>query len=235
VAIDIETYDSPGWWLRRCQIKLTERQKRIEPLFARYEGNAPLPPALRDAPETAQKFHRTARTNLAEMIVKAVSYKTKVSCIQTARDSGETGDADAWEEWRRAGMQVEGPSIVRNMLIAGDGYSIVGMHKGKPAATSEDPRQVVTIHDPVRQSVIRAAAKFFVDDDAARAYAYLYRHGRLWVAAKQGTAGARRAPRGRFDSSWMWSDDHGGEAGQALPAGFEDAMVVTRFSRRGAT
>jgi len=229
VPIDVETYDSPGWWLRRLQRKLIDRQDRLDKLFARYEGNAPLPESLRDAPETARKFHKTARTNLAEMVVKGVVYKTNAVSIQTSRDNGETGDAKAWEAWRKAGMLVEGPSIVRNMLIAGDGYSIAALHDGKPAATSEDPRQVVTIHDPVRQSVIRAAGKFFVDDDLAESYAYLYRPGRVWVAVKRGTRGARRAPRGRFDRSWEWSDQHGGEEGQALPAGFEDQMVVTRY------
>lgn len=229
MAIDVDTYDSPGWWLRRCQVKQFDRQKRLDALFARYEGNTPLPDSLSDAPDTAKKFYKTARTNLAEMVVKAVTYKVKPVSIQTSNDNGETGDAKAWEAWRKAGMLVESPSIVRNMLVSGDGYSIVAMHDGKPAATSEDPRQVVTIHDPVRQAVTRAAAKFFVDDDRAVAYAYLYRPGRVWVAVKRGTKGARRAPRGRFSSAWDWSEDHGGEAGQALPEGFEDAMVVTRY------
>jgi hypothetical protein len=229
VPIDVKTYDSPGWWLLRCQRKLIDRQQRLDGLFARYEGNAPLPASLADAPETAKKFHKTARTNLAEMVVKAVTYKTKPVSIQTSQNDGETGDEKAWAEWRKAGMLVEGPSIVRNMVVAGDGYSIAAMHDGKPAATSEDPRQVVTIHDPVRQSVIRASGKFFVDDDLAEAYAYLYRPGRVWVAVKRGTPGARRAPRSRFDGSWDWSEDHGGEEGQALPAGFENTMVVTRY------
>lgn len=229
MAIDVETYDSPGWWLRRCQRKLTARQERLDGLFARYEGNTPLPASLREAPDTAKKFHKTARTNLAEMVVKNVTYKTKPVSIQTPNDNGETGDAQAWEAWRRAGMLVEGPSIVRNMIVAGDGYSLVSMHKEKPAATSEDPRQVVTIHDPVRQSEIRAGAKFFVDDDLAIAYSFLYRPGRLWVALKRGASGARQAPRGRFDKSWEWSDDYGGAEGQPLPAGFEDLMVLTRY------
>lgn len=224
MAIDVDTYDTPGWWLKRLQTKLELRRQRIDPLYARYSGDTPLPESLLDAPETAVKFYRTARTNFAEMLIKTVGYKTKVSCIQTPRDSGETGDAEAWAAWRRAGMLVEGPDIVRNMLVAGDGYAIVAKDEDGPAATSEDPRQVVTIHDPVRQSRIRAAGKFFADDDEGRAYAYLYRDGRVWVAVKVGRAG--RAPRVRFSQAWDWDTTQGGADGEAIPDG---GMPVVRY------
>ena len=62
----------------------------------------------------------------------------------------------------------------------GDGYMMVGGVDpaiGAPVITGEDPRQVVTIHDPVRQRRVRAGLKLFHDDDADVDLAYLYKLG----------------------------------------------------------
>ena len=158
MPIDVDTPESPGWWLKFLQAKLDAKRKRIQPLYDRFEGNAPLPRSMEAAPESAQRFFKTSRTNLADMLVKAVRYRLKVARIHTSVDAGEAGDAAAWLAWRKAGMQVEGPEIIRHMLISGDGFGMVAMDEDGPAATSEDPRQVITEHDPVRQSRMRAAA-----------------------------------------------------------------------------
>ena len=225
MAIDIETPDSPGWWLNRCAKKLAANRKQIDPLFARYAGDQEMPRELLSAPEPAQRFFRTARTGLAELIVKSVRYRLKMIAIATGNDSGETGDEQAWKAWKAAGMVVESPSIITNMLVARSGYALVQSHEGQVAATSEDPRQVVTIHDPVRQSLIRAGAKIYHDDDYDMDYAYLYRPGRVWVAVnkRKGTSTPR------FSSSWSWSEAHGGEAGQPLPRGFERDVMLVRY------
>lgn len=225
MAIDVETNDSPGWWLKKCHKKLEDRSKVITPLYQRYEGDAPMPASMASAPDTARRFYRTSRTNFADLLVKAVKYRLKVARLQTSRDDGEIGDVEAWKTWRAAGMLVEGPDIVRNLIVAGDGYAIVADDNGKPAATSEDPRQVVTIHDPVRQSRIRAGAKFFHDDDLDMDYAYLYRPGRVWVATNPRKA--RSAV--RFGPTWNWSEDHGGAEGQPLPEGFESDVTIVRY------
>lgn len=227
MPIDVTVPNTPGWWMKRCFDKLQARQSRIAPLYARYEGDAPVPEALYDAPEAAQKFYRISRTNFAEMVVKALRYRLKVAWIQTARDSGETGDAAAWAAWRRAGMLVEGPDAMRNMFVAGDGYVLVSGTPEGPAATSEDPRQMVTIHDPMRQSRIRASAKFFHDADAGMDYGYLYVPERsvggdgdgFRVFVAKNPRKSRGAVGPRFASSWNWDqdDDHGGEEGHALP------------------
>lgn len=215
MPIDVTTPDSPGWWLLRLQRKLDVRRKRIDPLYARYEGSAEMPVELSAAPETARRFYRAARTNFAEMLVKAVRYRLRVAYIATANEAGDQGDAEAWRAWRRAGMVVEASDIERHMLIAGDGYAMVGMHERQVAATSEDPRQVVTIHDPVRQSVVRAAAKFFRDVDEETDYAYLHRPGRVWCARR--TRPGTSATPVRFSAAWEWDEQRGGQDGAALP------------------
>lgn len=226
MAIELDERDTPGWWLKKLDLKLHERRKTIQPLYDRYEGNAPVPRSLRDAPDSAKAFFKTARTNLAEMVVKAVRYRMAVTAILTPAANSEFGDRGAWDKWRRSGMNAEQHDVVRHMLLSGSGYVITAKYNGELAATSEDPRQVVTIHDPVRQSMVRASAKFFHDADYGRAYAYLYMPdpdgagGRRWVAYKD-----TRSPSLRFNRGWDWDETQGGAEGEAL----QIAQPVVRY------
>jgi hypothetical protein len=133
------------------------------------------------------------------------------------------------------------------MLALGDAYMIVGLDPDddtRVIITGEDPRQVVTIHNPVRQSEVRAAVKMFWDPDVEKEYAFLYLPGE-WVTLEDGSraqTNARRyvASRPRKSAaaklSWAatgydWDEDFGGAAGEEL----NHAVVpVVRFrNRRG--
>lgn len=225
MSIDIETKGAPGWWLHRLSKKLEGRRKGVEDLFARYEGDAPVPSSLRDAPESAQRFFKASRTAFAEMIVKAVKYPLRIQSVATAADRADAGDPAAWRLVVSSGLREEGDDACRVSLTAGNAYAIVGMHNGRARYTAEDPRQVVTIHDPVVQADILAAGKFFHHEVDERAYAYLYKPGRVWRAFTP-----RKSPgRVRFGASWEWDEGFGGAEGKALPEGCEDLMPVFRY------
>lgn len=220
--IDVKTKDAPGWWLKRLSDKLEVRRKRIDPLFARYEGNAPMPASVKSAPEAAQRFYKASRINLAEMLVRAVRYRLKVIAVLTDATSDEIGDQAAMDLWRTSGAAAEQHDVHRNLIVSGDAYMLCAEYEGEAAATAEDPRQVVTIHDPVRQSVIRAGAKFFHDDDEDVDLAYLYRPdpegsgGRRWVARRKRRTTTKGAP--RFGASgWEWDEASGGVDGEEVP------------------
>jgi hypothetical protein len=222
VAIDIKVPQSPGWWLKRAADKLEVNRKRIVPLFERYEGKAQMPRELANAPEPAQRFYKTARTNLAEMIVKAPRYRLRVTSILTSATADDSGDQAVFDRWRAAGADAEQDDVHRNALICGYGYMLGAEYEGKPAVTSEDPRQVVAFHDPVRQSRIRAAAKFFHDDELGVDYAYLYLRdkdgdgGTRFVAKRNRKTSTDGAP--RFGGTgWDWDTERGGEAGESFP------------------
>jgi hypothetical protein len=227
VTIDVTTQGSPGWYLKRLSDKLERRRNdTIDDLFARYEGNAPVPTSLRDAPDSAKKFFKASRTSFAEMIVKAVKYPLRLQSVQTTVDDSETGDDEAWRMVRRSGMLTESDDVHRLSLVAGDGYAITAMYEGQARYTAEDPRQVVTIHDPVVQAIILAAGKFFHHEEDERDYAYLYRPGRVYRAYF-----VRKNARGRtrFSSSWTWDEQMGGAEGQALPGRSANLMPVFRY------
>lgn len=232
MPIDTKTPGSPGWYLKRLSDKLQARRDGdkingvpgLDELFARYEGNSPVPSSLRDAPESARRFFNASRTGFAELVVKAVKYPLRMQAIQTTADDSEGGDAEAWRMVRASGMLAESEDVHRNALVAGDGYAIISQYNGGPRYTAEDPRQVVTIHDPVVQAEILAAGKFFHHPEDERDYAYLYQRGRVWRAFKPARSASVSV---RFSASWDWDPEMGGEEGEALPVA--GLMSVLRY------
>ena len=248
MAIDVKTPDSPGWWLARLYKKLDARRERVAKLYQRYEGNADLPETLNNAPEAAKAFFKACRTNYADTIVRSAKYKLEVTHVtitgralpdgsDTAADSAAAAlsASAAYQAWKDAGMPIVADDCHRNAAIAGDAYAFAQMNapvegsgdEPRPFATSEDARQAVTIHDPVDQSRIRAAGKFFRDTDEEMDYAYLIRPGVVYVARikASGTGSAS----GKFSEDWDWDPERGGPTGMPLPAGFESTVPVVRY------
>lgn len=253
--IDVKTPGSPGWWLQRCFRKLESRQPRTERLQKYRTGEPPLPKRSEVEKEAFKAFVKTSRLNPAETLISSISERLTPRAIRTAQGNTTAGDGIAWKIFRLNDLHVEFADVVDTALGLADAYMIIGVDPevtGTPEAkdiwiTSEDPRQVVTIHDPVRQSRLRAAAKFFHDPDEGDGgvdLAYLYLPGRVLVAERpRKRAGTSVA----FDArSWQWRpdttgedgtpvvtlDDDGQPVGQRLPDGLEDVVPVVRVRNR---
>lgn len=225
VPIDATVPQSPGWWMLRLARKLELRQPRLAKLDAYYRGDPPLPKGAENQKKAYQSIQRMCRTNFAELAVRATRQRMKPTGVQTSVDNDETGDVTAWQWWQRAGMSRKVKDVLTSMLTFGDGYVIVGLDEsGQPVITAEDPRQVVTAHDPLDQRRVIAALKIFHDPVAERDLAYLYLPGEVWVATRPrkrlGTAGVRFST-----SAWTWNEDLSAD----LPAGMEDVLPVIRF------
>lgn len=230
----IEITQPAGRSLDRLARKLQDRQPRLQDLIDRFNGDGPLPHVSDAVREAYRNFQKKSRTNWAELIVEAPRERMTLTGFRTAADTGESGDARAMEIREANGLAVESADVYQMMLAAGDGYMIVGGPEGDtdiPIITGEDPRQVVTIHDPVRQRVVREALKIFHDPEQERDYAFLYVPGRRYVATRD----VRKRPKDqmvRFSArTWDWDGEHGGAEGEALP---HDIVPVVRFrNRRG--
>lgn len=212
MTIDIDTKKSPGWWGKRLSKKLEDRNKDLADLFDRYDGNTRMPKALQSAPDSARRFYRTARTSFAEMIVKSVKYPLKVATVLTAVDNSDLGDSVAWRVFSSSGMEEESDDVHRLAILAGNSYSVVQKHEatGQWRYTSEDPREVITQHDPTIQSEIVAGAKFYYDSVEAQARMILWLPGRTYYAYREQST--NRGYR-RFSSSWSWDESLGGADG----------------------
>nr|WP_246326203.1 phage portal protein [Actinomycetospora corticicola] len=241
---EVDTPESAAWWMRELSEELLERRHRIEPLWQRYCGNPPLPElgnpgATKNRRDVWRAFQRKARTNYAELIVAApLERLTPLGFRTSAAGTGETADIDAralrW--WQANEMPIRSGDIIEWMLVMGTAYGIVGppdpdddQHPDVPVMTAEDPRFVITRHDSVRSSRVRAALKLFYDDEVRRDVAFLYLPGRVLRIERDGREGTSELGRRRFRfdaRSWDVVDE------QALPDGMSRTVPVVRFENR---
>lgn len=236
MAIDVTVSRSPGWWLSRLARKLEARQTRLDLLDRYLRGDPPLPEGAESARKAYISIQKKARLNLAELAVEAVLDRMVPTGFQIGAED-KAGDAKVRKIWTANSLDVESTEVHRLMLALGDSYTIIGApdaETGVPVITAEDPRQVVTFHDPAQQAKIRAGAKFFHDAEFEQDFAYLYLPGRVFVAFREARHAASN-PTVRFSSSaWDWDSTRGGEAGLALPDGNENVMPLVRFrNKRG--
>lgn len=225
---------SPGWWLQSALTKLQARQPRLEMLDAWHRGEPPAPEAVRQVREVFREFEAEATTNFAELIVGSIRERMSVRDIRTSA-SGSIRDDVAQRLWDENNMGVEFGTIIENFLALGDAYAMVGVDEetGAVIATAEDPRQVVTFHDPVRQSRVRAALKVFRDELEEKAFAVLMVRGsekdgtsaRLYVASSPSPQGQKGVS---YDvRQWDW------EPGRERELATVDVPVVRFRNRRG--
>lgn len=228
MAIDIETPQSPGWWLKKLTDKLQWRRPRLELLHARIEGQGPLPTGAENVADAYRSFQEKARTNYAELIVRSRTNRMTLNGFRTGAGGDDNGDAEAARIWHANALHVESSDVHEKMVGLGDSYVIVGdvdPETNAPVITAEDPRQCVTIHDPVQQRKVRAGLKMFRDVDVGLDYAYVYLPGELWVAERPFTGNIHQ-PYPRFSpQEWRWD--------QGLSTGLPfDQPPIVRFRNR---
>lgn len=226
MPIDTQTPDSPGWWLARLEKRLVDRRPRLDRLWRYYIGEPDLPEGADGCREAYRAFQRKARTNYARLAVKATRDRIVLTGFRTGADDDENGDRAARSIIYANGLRVEYGDLHTFALVMGVGYTITGgptsATAGLPTITVEDPRQVITDHDPVNVRRVRAALKIFTDDadEGGTDYAYLYLPGQVFVATRP-----TRRVRTVAGGSWEWDQDRSGP----LPNGFEDVVPVVRF------
>lgn len=218
MPIDVSVPRSPGWWMEKLSVLLTDprRQRRLKLLDSYRKGYPPLPSGADNCREGFAAFLRLSRTNLAPKITKAIRERMVPIGIRTSADGDETGDQEAWRIWLRSGQTLQAISTHDDMLSLGEGYVIVGdvdPDTQVPVITSESPMQMIGIPDPARPGKLLAALKMFHDRWDLEDRAYLYLPGEVWVAVAD-----RRGPSmttlPRFNSQ-TWSMDL--DASGALP------------------
>lgn len=223
MPIDTTVPQSPGWWIKRLSRKLNGRLNRLELLHSHYRGDPPLPKAFEGQLEVYRRFVKNARINYAKLIAEAPRHRMIPKGMVTGQAEADRLLAD-W--WTKNGMATETTEVHRSMLSMGDGYAMIGWddEDGIPTVTSEDPRQCVTEHDPVRQRRRLAGLKIFHDDVAGMDVAYLFLPGRRYVAFKPTTSTSKAI---RFQpGSWDWHPDLGGEEGEFVPG---NLVPLVRF------
>jgi hypothetical protein len=183
VAINTNVAGSAGWYFKTLAEGLVARGQRIAVVASYLDGNAPLPEGAEGFREAYRAFQRKARTNFGELIVEACAERMNVAGFRVG-DNTEL-DREATRIWSVNELATASADIHADMLGLGDGYAIVGMPKdGAPVITREDPRYVITAHDPLRPNRVVAALKMYRDEVLGKDIAYLYLPGVVGVAER---------------------------------------------------
>ena len=221
MAIDVSERHSPGWWVQYLTRKLEERNRIIDPLYARYEGETPEPESLRHAPEAARRFFKLSRVGFAEMIVKAVKYPLTIQSITTNVDDSASGDSEAWRILKSSGMLRATDQLFKDFLVSGRAYGIVHEYDGGHYFTAEDPRQMYAVSHPFIPGRIRAALKRFHDEIEGHTVVRLWVDGRTYRLTSPGeTLNLGRAE---------WDENAGAEAGLEFGSSYGDEPPVYEF------
>lgn len=209
--------------MKRLADEQRGRRKRLDDLWARYEGNPPLPEGAESAFEAYRAFQKKARTNYADLIVSAVTDRMTLVGFRTGAEGDENGDTRARELWTYNDLPVESSDVHEMMVTMSEGYTMVGPpdpedDTGLAIITAEDPRQTIVARDPARPSRVLAGMKWYYDDIEEKDTAHVFIRGgtqrtRMYTARKDRKSNTsslgpnfRLSPR-----AWTWDDPDGVE------------------------
>lgn len=168
--------NTPEEWLDLLTRRLDERRPRIERLRSYVNGNAQLPEGAKNVKAAWQSFQRKARTNFGELIVEALA--ERLICQGFVVDGGQEDDPRLRQIWTDNRLDVVLSDAIRDMLVTGVGYGVVGRDAfGQPVMTSEPPEFMYASTDPLRPWKTRAAVKVWRDIDMEKDFAYLWAAG----------------------------------------------------------
>jgi hypothetical protein len=169
---------SPAWWLNvlrkerhdllvdQVNARSSEVKPGLETLHKWMINQPPLPPAAPAWGETYQAFHATTRTNYAEPLVRSATDRMTPLGFRTGASDDDNGDNQAARIWAENQMPIEQVDVLTDMLGLRYGYTMIGNPlpgSEIPVITAEDPRQVITAHDPVNRRLVKAAIKEYRD------------------------------------------------------------------------
>lgn len=140
-------------------------------LYDHFRGDPPLRSDIHGGWKPyVRRFLRAGRLNMAELTVVSTSNRMNLRDFRTAAANDEQGDAEARAVMQANEWELMARDVHDHMLSMGDGYTITNPPvKGDKYArvTAEDPREVITAHDPMT-GVCLAGLKLIRDDwDAA--------------------------------------------------------------------
>lgn len=180
----------------------------------------PLPPAAPAWSEAYQAFHSTTRTNFAEPLVRSATDRMTPLGFRTGASDDDNGDNIAAQIWAENQMPVEQVDVLTDMLGLRYGYTMIGdpLPGSKiPVITAEDPRQVITAHDPVNRRLVKAAIKEYRDPYEEIDVCWVYirsddptKKAQAYRAWKRAGVGASRDSSGMVGwvggNEWRWDD-----------------------------
>jgi len=168
-------YDSPEWWLRKLQNQHVRRLPDLNRLNDYYEGHHRIPFASPKFRQMWGGIFNGFSDNWCGTVVAAAEERLDVVGFRFG--SQEEADADIWEFWQANNMDGDSQLAHVDALVYAESYAFVWPDESVPGGvriSPESPTQVIVAPDSANRRKIRAAAKFYTDDDGHQvAYVHL--------------------------------------------------------------
>jgi hypothetical protein len=248
----IDTPRSPAWWIKILATELQDRRQgrsgsrswsrkaakpqRIRPgidlLLDHLAGDPPLLGVADGWKDHFNEVARLGRLNVAALVVEAKADRMPLRGFRTAAADDELGDSLARDLMRANQLMVRSREVHDFMLGTATGYGMATPPKKGSRwslITAEDPREVITAHDPATGQTL-ASIKAYRDDWDSADFIHLYvRQSDDTIlhhtAVHRSKTSAFTAGRFRFSDKWEWTE--GGEAGAPM-----SRMPIVRFQNR---
>lgn len=249
MPIDIETPDSPGWWLNTLASRLQDRRigrdgrrrwtrtavasSRVRPPLLLLDDYRRGDPPLHDDihagwAEPFRRYVRMGRLNIAGLSVASPANRMGIRDFRTAAANDELGDIEARKLMRLNDLKLKVREVNETFLGLGDAYTIVvppDSTREHSLITAESPLECITAHDPATGETL-AGLKLFRDEWDAADWAYLFLPGELWVAKLTGPTSLRRSGPWRMSDKWAWVE----EKFDDVP---DNQVAMVRFRNKG--
>lgn len=250
MAIDTETPQSAGWWMKVLATELHNRRagrmgkkryvrngvqpSRIRPGLQLLDDYLAGDPPLREDIHSEwaapfRQFLRVGRMNVAPKLVSSTTNRMGIRDFRTAAADDELGDIAARDLMKRNDLKLKARELHDDMLGLGDAYTIVTPPGGKrdwSLITAESPMECITAHDAATGETL-AGLKMFRDDWDTTDFAYLFLPGKVMVAKCEVGSSTLFVGRQIFFMSdrWEWVDDKEYD----VPDG---QVAITRFRNK---
>ncbi len=173
-----------------------------------------------------RQFVRMGRLNLADLAITSTTNRIRLRDFRTSAANDELGDEQARQIMRANDLKALSKEVHETFLTMGHAYTIVTpplTAGGSAIITAEDPRQVITAHDPTTGQML-AALKMFRSDWDDEDLAYLYLPGQVFRLRHAGRSIITNGPLRIDEEGWALDDDV-----QTVPNG---QIPVSRFKNR---
>lgn len=171
---DETTPGTPGWWLKRLNTRLDERNRTLERYDNYYRGDHDLKFASPKFAATYGQMFLASSDNWMPLVVDSVQERLQVEGFRLGTKT--ESDKRAWSLWQANNLDADSDVLHTEALINGTAYTLVwpdAADPTQPRVYIEHPSQVIVANSPEDRRLRLAALKKWVDDDEYL-YATLY-------------------------------------------------------------
>lgn len=165
---------APADWLPILAKRLDADMPRIRTVRRYVDGDAPLPEMGANVRASWQRFQRKSRTNWGLLIRESVADRIVPNGITVDGAHDHAVARRAQRIWRDNRMDLVFKEAIRHMLTYRRGYLTTWSRDGSAVITADSPEHMYAACDPLQPWRVRAAVKWWRDDDLEKDFAIVW-------------------------------------------------------------